>query len=271
MTFVQSIILGVIQGATEFIPVSSSGHLVIAPLIFNWSIQPQEAFIFDVLAQVATLAAVLVYFWADLMEILRQFMKSIFSGKPFHNSKTRLGWFLIVSTIPAGAAALLFKETFENMFSNPKGAAYFLLLTSVFLLLAELLHRKDRNLENINLLDAIWIGLFQIFALFPGVSRSGSTISGGMIRGLSRKSSARYSFLMAVPVMLAAGVLAVADLLKIPDLLSQIPVYLAGFAAAAVVGYLSIRWLLRYLTRSSLYIFSVYCAVLGLSILIIYF
>jgi undecaprenyl-diphosphatase len=271
MTFIQSVILGVIQGATEFIPISSSGHLVIAPLIFNWDIHPQEAYIFDVLAQVATLIAVLIYFWSDLTNILRHFLKSLVAGKPFQDTESKLGWFLIVSTIPAGASALLFKESLEKMFSNPKGAALFLLLTSLFLLAAELLHRSNRSLENINITDAIWIGIFQVFALLPGVSRSGSTISGGMIRGLSRESSARYSFLMAVPVMLAAGFLAVLDLLNIPDLLNQIPVYLAGFASAAIVGYLSIRWLLRYLSRSSLYLFSAYCALLGIAILVIYF
>ena len=264
MTLMQSIILGIIQGASEFLPISSSGHLVLAPYVFGWDIPPQEAFIFDVLVQVATLAAVIIYYWKDLLQIIKSMFSGIVSRKPLFDLYSRLGWYLILATIPAGLAAIFFKDIFENAFSNPKAAAIFLIFTSVFLFIAEFFGSRIRALDSASWHDALWIGFFQIFALFPGISRSGSTISGGMLRGFNRESSARFSFLMAVPVMSAAGVLAISDLLTSPDLLSKLPIYFAGFITAALVGYLAIRWFISYLSKKSLYLFAVYCAVIGL-------
>ena len=269
MTLFQSIILGVIQGASEFLPISSSGHLVLAPYVFGWDIPPQEAFIFDVLVQVATLAAVIIYYWKDLLQILKSMARGIVSRKPLHNLHSRLGWFLILATIPAGLAALFFKDIFENAFSNPKAAAIFLIFTSVFLLIAEIFGSRNRSLDSASWLDALLIGFFQVFALFPGVSRSGSTISGGMLRGFNRESSARFSFLMAVPVMSAAGVLAISDLLASPGLLPKLPIYIAGFITAALVGYLAIHWFIAYLSKKSLYLFAAYCGAIGLIFLIL--
>ncbi len=268
MTYFQSILLGIIQGASEFIPVSSSGHLVLAPALFGWSIQPQEAFIFDVLVQVATLTAVIIFYWKDLLTILRSFLTNLISGRPFQEPESRLGWYLILSTIPAGIAALLFKDILEAAFSSPKSAALFLLGTGLLLLTGELAGKRIRDLTSITWLDSLIIGVFQVLALFPGISRSGSTISGGLIRGFNRESSARYSFLMAVPVMTAAGVLAGYDLFRSPLLIENLPVYSAGFISAAVVGYLAIRWLISYLSRQSLYIFALYCFIVGCIFLI---
>ena len=271
MTLFQSLVLGIIQGATEFIPVSSSGHLVIAPLLFGWNIQPEEAFIFDVLAQAATLTAVVVYYWQDLMAIASHFFQGLRERNPFKDHKTRLGWYLILSTLPAGAAALLFKETIEEAFSSPKAAAFFLLGTSALLISAEIVKTRSRTMTELNWVDALWVGFFQVLALFPGISRSGSTISGGMLRGIRRPDAAHYGFLMAVPVMTAAGLLAVIELVSIPQLWKQIPVYLAGFAAAALVGYAAIHWLIEYLSQKSLLVFAIYCAVVGTGILVVYF
>jgi len=267
MSLFQSIILGIIQGASEFLPISSSGHLVLAPYLFGWDIHPQEAFIFDVLVQVATLAAVILYYWKDLCRIFNSFFKDLLSGQPFQNAESRLGWFLLLGTIPAGASALLFKDTLASAFSAPKAAAYFLLVTSVLLVIGELVGKRIRNLSSITWLDALIIGFFQALALFPGVSRSGSTITGGMIRGLDRKSAARFSFLLAVPVMTAAGALAAYDLFRSPLLITNLPIYLAGFLTAALVGYLAIRWFIAYLSRQSLYLFALYCAAVGLGFL----
>ena len=269
MTYFQSIILGIIQGASEFLPISSSGHLVLAPYLFGWDIQPREAYIFDVLVQVATLTAVIIYYWKDLVTILQAFISNLLSGKPFQDPDSRLGWFLLLSTIPAGLAALLLKDTLESSFSNPKYAAIFLLVTSLTLLTGELVGKRRRELESLTWVDSLIIGLFQVLALFPGVSRSGSTITGGLLRNFDRKSSARYSFLMAVPVMSAAGVLAIYDLIKSPLLFKNLPVYLAGFITSAIVGYLAIRWFISYLSRKSLYLFAVYCALVGLSFLVV--
>jgi len=269
MTLLQSIILGIIQGASEFLPISSSGHLVLAPYVFGWDIPPQEAFIFDVLVQVATLTAVIIYYWKDLLQILNSMFRGIVSRKPLYDFHSRLGWYLILATIPAGLAAIFFKDTFEKAFSNPKSAAIFLICTSIFLIIAEIFGSRYRSLDTASWLDALWVGFFQVFALFPGISRSGSTISGGMLRGLNRESSARFSFLMAVPVMSAAGVLAISDLLTSPNLLSKLPIYIVGFITAALVGYLAIRWFISYLSKKSLYLFAVYCGAIGLIFLIL--
>lgn len=267
MTYFQSIILGIIQGASEFLPISSSGHLVLAPYIFGWEISTREAFVFDVLVQVATLSAVIIFYWKDLVLILKAFVQGIIQKKPFDDINSRLGWFLILATIPAGAAAIIFKDTFEEAFSNPKSAAVFLLVTSALLLIGELFGKRIRQLDSMIWADALLIGICQVFALFPGVSRSGSTITGGLLRKFDRGAAARFSFLMAVPVMSAAGLIAVIDLAQSPELFTNIPVYLAGFIASAIVGYLSIRWFIGYLSRQSLYIFAAYCAVLGLGFL----
>lgn len=267
MTYFQSIILGVIQGASEFLPISSSGHLVLAPYVFGWDIQPREAFIFDVLVQVATLTAVIIYYWSDLMAILRSVVKDLSAGQPFRAADSRLGWLLLLSTIPAGVAAVLFKDTLEAAFSKPRFAAFFLLATSLLLFLGELAGKRSRSLPTVNWIDSIIIGSFQVLALFPGISRSGSTITGGLVRNFDRKSAARYSFLMAVPVMTAAGIMAGYDLIHSPLLLANLPVYLAGFFAAACVGYLAIRWFIAYLSRQSLYLFAVYCAAVGFGFL----
>ena len=268
MTYLQSIVLGIIQGASEFLPISSSGHLVLAPYLFGWNISIQEAFVFDVLVQVATLAAVIIYYWKDLIDILKSMILGIKTKNYFKDPLSRLGWLLLLATIPAGVTAILFKDTFEKAFSNPKAASIFLLCTSALLIFGEFLGSKIRSLTSISWLDAIWIGIFQVFALFPGISRSGSTITGGLIRGFDRPSAARFSFLMAIPVMTAAGALALYDLASAPELIGQFPVYLAGFITAALVGYFAIRWFISYLSQRSLYIFACYCFLLGAGFLI---
>lgn len=265
MTILQSILLGIIQGLTEFLPVSSSGHLVIAPYLLNWQKMPeQETFIFDVLIQVATLAAVIAYFRADLWQIVSRFLRGLWQRQPFADPYARMGWYLILATIPAGLAGLMFKDQLEGTFSNPVAAAVALLCTAGLLLAAERVGRRSRRLESLDWKDALWVGLFQMLALFPGISRSGTTITGGMLRDLDRATAARFSFLMSVPVMLAAGLTAALDLPSIENLNQRLPVYSLGFLTAAVVGYLSIRWLLRYLATRPLYVFSIYCAGLAL-------
>lgn len=268
MTVIQSILLGVIQGLTEFLPISSSGHLVIVPYLLNWEIPAGEAFIFDVLVQVATLIAVIAFFWKDFYVILRGVLRGIMRRRPFETQPARLGWYILLSTIPAGIAGLLLKDVVEQAFSNPRMTAIALLGTALLLVIAERVGKRQRILENITWLDALIIGVFQILALFPGLSRSGSTIAGGMTRDLDRPAAARFSFLMAVPIMLVAGLSALVELVQIPNLGRILPVFIPGFIAAAVVGYLAIGWLLSFLTRYSLYYFSAYCALLGIIVLI---
>lgn len=268
MTLIQSIILGIIQGLTEFIPVSSSAHLVLAPYLFGWNIPAQEAFIFDVLVQMGTLVAVIVYFWRDLVEIVRAFVVSLMRGRPFATPLSRLGWYLILATIPAGLAGITIRKTVEGVFSRAVATALLLLVTAAFLVVAERAGKRCRPLETLRWTDALWIGVAQAIAIFPGVSRSGSTIAGGMTVDLERPAAARFAFLMSIPIMLAAGLLEGIDLIKAPFAASFLPMVVAGFIAAAIVGYLSIRWLLRYISRHSLYVFAAYCVLLCLAVLI---
>lgn len=269
MTPIQSIILGFIQGATEFLPISSSGHLVIIPFLLDWHFPEQEAFIFNVLVQLATLLAVVVYFWRDFVEIVRGFLLGFWRKQPFGSLQARLGWYLILATIPAGLAGLAFKTTIEQAFNSPQAVAGLLLITAALLLLAEKIGKRSRPLEKIDWVDALIMGLFQVVALLPGVSRSGSTIAGGMLRDLERPAAARFAFLMSVPVMLAAGLLETLDLLAIPNSLQILLSFIPGFMTAAIVGYLSIYWLLGFLVRRPLSIFAVYCIGLSLVTLLV--
>ena len=269
MTVLQAIILGIVQGLTEFIPVSSSGHLVLVPHFLGWQLAGPQVFVFDVLVQWGTLFAVFVYFWHDLVDIARSFFRSLFKGRPFAEHDACLGWYLILATIPAVVVGLLFKDKIETAFSSALATGFCLLLTAVLLVVAEKVGHRNRNMEELSWFDALGIGLFQVLALLPGVSRSGSTIAGGMARHLDRASAARFSFLMSVPVMFGAGVLALDDLFHLPGMDGLMLPLALGFFTALVSGYIAIRWLIAYLSRHSLYVFAVYCTVLGLLVIMI--
>lgn len=264
MSFLQSILLGIIQGLTEFLPVSSSAHLVVLPRLLGWRISPDVAFVFDVLVQVATLLAVISYFWKDLIAIAREFFLGIFHRKPFTAPEARLGWLIILASIPAGVFGLLIKNWIEQAFTSLIAVGIFLFCTALLLMTAERMGHREKTLDEITWQDALWIGAFQAAAVFPGISRSGATITGGMLRQVERPAAARFSFLMAIPIMLAAGGLETVKMLQTPRLLSQLPPFIPGFIAAAVVGYLSIRWLLKYLMQHSLYDFAIYCVAAGM-------
>ena len=271
MTLLQSILLGIVQGATEFIPVSSSGHLVLIPFLFKWNIPAQDAFIFDVLVQVATLIAVLVYYAKDFIAIGKALLNSIFRTKSFVDPDAKLGLYLILATIPAGLVGIAFNDLIENAFSNPLTTALFLFGTAALLVIAERVgKRQEKSLDHMNWKDSIWIGCFQILALFPGLSRSGATITGGMLRNFGRRTSARFSFLMAVPIMLAAGSKALYDLTQMPNTSENISILLAGCGVAAIVGYFSIRWLLQYLSHRSYFGFAIYCGIFASINIVVY-
>ena len=271
MTILQAIILGIIQGITEFLPISSSAHLVLTPYFLGWEFPPEQVMPFDVLVQAGTLVAVIVYFWHDLWAVVRGWLAALWQRKPFATPEARLGWYLILATIPASLVGVLIKDQVEAAFHSPRATGFFLIVTALILVAAERLSKRNRTFSNINWLDALIIGLFQVISLFPGISRSGSTIAGGMFRHLDRSSAARFSFLMSVPVMIGASLFSLKDLLETPSLTGFLPVILAGFIAAAIVGYLSIRWLLSFLTKRSLNWFALYCVILGaIAILVTY-
>lgn len=269
MTLFQSFLLGIVQGLTEFLPISSSAHLVLVPFWLGWQIPEDQAFVFDVLVQMGTLLAVIIYFWQDLVQIVIHFVQGIVHREPFADADARMGWYLILATIPAGIFGLAIKSKVEAAFSSPVATAGLLLITTALLIGAELFSRQKRDLGSLTWRDALIIGLFQAVSVFPGVSRSGSTISGGMFRQFDRKSSARFAFLMSIPVMLGAGAVGVHDMLKISNLSSFLPVMVVGFLVAGIVGYFSIRWLLNYVSKRPLYGFAVYCAAVCVLTLIV--
>lgn len=267
MNLLQSFVLGVVQGVTEFIPVSSTAHLVLVPWLLGW---PEPPFEYAVLVQWGTLSAVIVYFGRDLWAIAVAVVKGLVVGKPFADEHARLGWLLMMATAPAGGLGLVFKNAFESVYSNPRAVAALLIGTALILSAAERFGQRRRAISQIGWLDAFIIGLWQAASILPGISRSGSTIGGGMLRHLTREAAARFGFLMAVPVMLGAGVIALKDLAESGTVGAQWPVISVGFIAAAVVGFVIIHWLLRYLRERSLYLFAAYCAVAGAGCLVIY-
>ncbi len=270
MTFIQALILGIIQGLTEFLPISSSAHLVIAPFILGWTFPEQQVLPFDVLVQLGTLLAVIIYFWADLWAIIKAFILGLVKLKPFADPLARQGWLLILASIPAGLAGLLLKKAVDQAFQSVVITGVFLLVTALILTAAEWIGKRRRSLETLNWLDAVIMGVGQALAIFPGISRSGATMSAGLARDLDRTAAARFSFLMSIPIMLAAGAVEIKDVLDIPGLSGMLPMIGVGFIAAAIVGYFSIRWLLRFITTHSLRPFAVYCAGLGLLVIILY-
>lgn len=269
MTILHAIILGIIQGLTEFLPISSSAHLVIAPYLFGWVFPEDQIFVFDVLVQMGTLVAVIVFFWKDLIYITVGFFKGIISKKPFETNEARMGWFIILASIPGGLAGVLIKPYVEAAFNSPVAVGVLLIGTAILLLAGELIGKRERSLTSITWLDALLIGIGQAVSIFPGISRSGSTISVGLMRGLRRQDAARFSFLMSIPIMLAAGLYSMLDLKDVAGLTTFLPVILVGVVVAAIVGYLSIRWLLNFLNSRSLSAFATYCAALGALVLIV--
>ncbi len=264
MSIIEAIFLGIIQGATEVLPISSSGHSILLPFIFGLG---DPGLIEVIIAHQGTLLAVLVYFRRDIMSIIKGVLQGLAERNPMGNAESRLGWFIVIGSIPAAVIGLLFEDAFENRFATPRFAAMFLIVTAIFLVLGERMLSGKKKLDSMTWLDAILIGLFQMFALFPGISRSGSTIVGGLTRGLDRELAARYSFLMSIPVIAGAGLLKLLDLLQMDNLGEALPSILTVFATSAIVGYLCIALMMNWIKERSYYPFAIYCAVFGLGFL----
>jgi len=264
VTVFQAIILGIVQGLTEFLPVSSSAHLVLVPSAFGWEFDPAFAFAFDVLVQMGTLLAVIVYFAPTLRDMLVAMGSGLRARRPLADPLARLGWLILLATAPAVIAGLLFHDVVEAAFDNTTAVLFFLLFTGALLAGGECFGRPQRTLDRLSGVDAIAVGAAQALALLPGISRSGSTISAGLWRGLQRAEAARLSFLMSIPVMIGAGLVGLKDLFGLspgPELLLPVAI---GFLTAAVVGYLTIRWLLAYLAGHRLTVFAAYCFIVGI-------
>lgn len=258
MTFVHAFLLGVIQGLTEFIPVSSTAHLLIGQRLFGLPAD-DAMFSFLVIVQLGTLVSLFIFYWKDLLAIANA---TLHVTRP--TPERNLGFYILIATVPALLAGYFLKDAVEALFRQPMLEASIRLFTAAVLLtFAEWLTTKNRTLESMTWLDALFVGILQIISVFPGASRSGTTISGGMLRGFDRPAAARFAFLMSVPVLLAAGGYEMLDVLQMANLREFLPLLAVGFISAAIVGWFAIKWLINYLSHRSLYVFAIYCAVIG--------
>ncbi len=262
----QAIWLGILQGVTEFLPISSSAHLILMRYWFGWEIgNPQAELMFDVALHVGTLLAIVLYFWRDLVRLA----SALFSRQHERMVERRLAWSILIGCIPAALAGALFENAIENFFREQYALISGLLIgVGMLMALADRLGRKTRMLESIGLLDGLLIGIAQAFALIPGFSRSGITIIAGLMLGLQREAAARFSFLLATPITFGAAVWSFRHVLQ-EGLPSRMAVpMLAGALTSMVVGWLCIAFLLRYLRTGSLMPFVVYRAGVGVATLI---
>jgi len=249
MTLANAAILGLVQGLTEFLPVSSSGHLVIAQHLLHFA-EPNLAF--DVVLHLGTLLAVFVYFRRDLLEIL-----SALFGKGDPKWR-RVALLILLGTVPTGVIGVLFKDLFERLFASPSVVALMLAVTGLLLFTADRVTKAARPLAGIGVLDALLIGLIQGVSIIPGISRSGSTIAMGLFRKIEADSAARFSFLLSIPAILGAVVLEGKEILG-HGLSGSGSAFFVGFVTAAVSGWLAIRILMAALKRKGLTVFALYC------------
>ncbi|NPV07857.1 MAG: undecaprenyl-diphosphate phosphatase [Anaerolineae bacterium] len=258
MTIWQAAVLGALQGATEFLPISSSGHLVLVPWLLGWE---ANSLFFGAAVHMGTLAAVLAYFRQDLWVMARAWVRTL-RYRQVADPYGRLAWLVIAGTIPAALAGVLLEDWFEAMFSSPLLVSVLLLVTGGFLALAERLSRERKAAEQASLPDAVMVGLAQALAIAPGISRSGATIAAGLGRGINRAEAARFSFLLATPIIAGAGLLEVAQVTLAGDLPSLLLGLVGGLTAAAT-GFVAIGALIRYLRQRSLLAFACYCWAFG--------
>lgn len=261
MSLIQAALLGFLQGATEFLPVSSSAHLVLFPWLLGW---PAPGLAFDVALHCATAVAVVGYFWRDWLVLLGGVWQAL-RTRSLDNPHIRLALFIIVGCLPAAIAGMLLEDFFSAMFGRPAAVAAFLLVTAAMLALSERLSQRQRGLEHLTWQDALTVGSAQAVAILPGISRSGATIAAGMASGLERPAAARFSFLLATPVILGAGLLQALHAIESGEPLTGVPGLLIGFVVALATGLAAIHFLLRYLQRRPLYPFAIYCAAVGLA------
>lgn len=263
-TIFQALVLGLLQGLAEFLPISSSAHLALAPWLFHW---PDPGLSFDVALHFGTLIAVIWYFRGEWMSLLRAAGQIVTTRKIVTVEQKRVA-FLIVATIPGGIFGLLLEKRAETAFRNPALIAGALIVLGILLWLADRFARADRPITNMTWRDAIIIGIAQVFALIPGVSRSGSTITAGRALGLDRNGAAAFSFLLSMPIIAAAVILKVPHVMRETGM--SMPL-LVGVAASAVSGWLAISVLLKYVSRHSYGVFALYRVLLGVVVLAIYF
>lgn len=264
----QAFVLGVVQGASEFLPISSSGHLIIIPNILGWE-GLVNSLTFDVALHLGTTVAVVAFFWKDWLKLFSSFLRALPKGlvAVWKEPNSRMLVLLGIGSVPAAFAGLFLEKTIAESFRSNLLVAANLIIFGLLLYWIDKQSKKSRSETKINLVDSIFIGIAQAAALFPGVSRSGITISVGLFRDLDRESATRFSFLLSTPAILGAS------LLKLPDISgsfgSSTGVFVVGFLAAAVSGWLAIKVLLSYVKSNNFNVFVIYRIVLGVAILLL--
>jgi undecaprenyl-diphosphatase len=264
MNLIQSIVLGIVQGLTEFLPVSSSAHLRIVPAFLGWE-DPGAAF--TAVCQLGTEAAVLIYFRVELWNIARKWLSG---PRRYEDPDVRLGWFLIVATIPIGIIGFLLRDQIETGARNLWLIGATLIVFALVLGYADAHGRHVRRIDDLSGRDGVLIGLAQSFSLIPGVSRSGATMSAGLLLGLQRPAAARFSFLLAVPAVVASGLFELKDVISgDKHVNASLGNTLVATAVAFVIGYMAIAWFLRYLANHSVRLFVIYRLVVGSAVLLL--
>lgn len=274
MNLLEAIVLGIVQGLTEFLPISSTGHLTLAGKLMNLISEdhPEQWTAFIAVIQLGTMLAVLVYFWKDLMNIIKGFVHdNIFKPVKYSEQSlnSKLGWLIIIGTIPVVIIGLAFKDAIEGALTkNLYVIAASLIILALILALAEKVAKFRKDVENITVLDSIIIGIAQAISLIPGSSRSGTTITAGLFVGLNREAAARFSFLLSVPAVLASGALQLYEALQFIDHNMAVNIIVATIVSG-ISGYLAIDFLLKYLKKNTTFVFIFYRIALGIFILIL--
>jgi len=271
LTILQAIILGIVQGLTEFLPISSSGHLIIVPWLFNWHFlldNPDLNKTFDVALHLGTFVAVLVYFWREVVKLIGAWARSL-ARRTLADPEAKLAWLLLVSTIPAGILGVALESFIEDRLGKPWIIAITMIVFALVMYAIDHVAKLDRDLDALTWTDSILIGVAQAFALCPGVSRSGITMMTGLALRLDRESAARYSFLLSIPVIGGAAAFKAAEIAKNGLPSGTAMPFAVGILSAAVSGFAAIWFVLAYLKRNNFNLFVIYRIVVGIAILIL--
>lgn len=276
MNIFEAIFLGLLQGFTEFLPISSTGHLTLAGKFMNLvsADEPYKWTSFIAVIQLGTMLAVIFYFWRDIIEIIKAFFEDNFFKRkrfPEQSLNSRLGWFIIIGTLPVVVIGLGFKDFIEGAFTkNLFVIALSLIVLAVILGIAEKTGSYKKDITRIKWLDSLIVGIAQALALIPGSSRSGTTITAGIFLGMNRETAARFSFLLSIPAVMASGFLELKESIEYINFSDSINLF-AATMTSAVVGYITIEFLLRFLRKNTTFIFVYYRIILGVIILILIF
>lgn len=261
----QALSLGILQGLTEFLPISSSAHLILLPWFFHWNNPLVDSLTFDVALHAGTLLAILWYFWRDWFELFGGFFR-ILARRRVEDFQERLIVYIVLSTIPAAVAGFLLEKMIEGSFRNPSLIVLPLVAVSFLMIYAERRPHLSHPLDKLTLKDSLIIGCAQALALLPGVSRSGITITTGLLRGYGREAATRFSFLLSTPAIAGAAILHLGHLPK--EMASEWPIFAVGFASSGFVGYLAIAFLMRYLRQHTLIAFAGYRLALAAAVIL---